>query len=1231
MLLVASAVFLYYTIWTLLMPFVDPDQPIQQLFPPRTVLYYYDCTVTTYLSLGHFNAANYPKSTTLVSQDQVPPWQTAAAASAWTARFRILPRLHRVSTLSGAAVARPASIIASLARKQSPQSSSPSATIPSKKERRNAAAKDSSGGGATAINIASKVLDNKPATPSPPSFTPESDVKPVPATNTNRPGITSPLLDALPSPNFGQSAGQSTTEWARNIPSFSSSPGNLINPSDTPPTVPSSYDDKNTLAGWNQRDRERKDVNGHVPSASPPSYRRRPLSVQIDGHNPFEDNMSQKGSSMHRRNSTYSQQAQRFASHPPLPHQAQPHFYGAPDINLGLPIRRMGLKPGSQGYFFGLDSINTSRTGSKHTESVVISGFEGGLSVHAISKSGHTEISTLDGLRGGVYSAKILPWTVKGELSGGFPLIAVVVHGPAFYENDGEQGSPNLGATEVTAEQASGSIGNSSRGLHTQGSSTKHYQTTVEVWSLSTKRYVGTLLSLPETSLLIPITSPHFVPPAPAGALTVTADAGNIVVSSGITGELWVFRQIKIDNDSSMSFRCLGKFWTTIQQPAPYEPSAQPEFGDGDSQTNEARLNRLRPKSTLLALRGRWLAYSPSTAMNQVSLRARVDISKSNTRIPGLNTFAPPQLPTVNCAVDTPQGEEFWGRLRRQAAQEAIKGAKWVGDQGSRVWANYWNKPTNNVNGNWQSSNQKEPLPDFPPTHGAALQYDTSQSDPVLITIIDLDKLATHRNTTSATLATFKVPLGCSYMSFSPTGLALFTASNKGDVQFIWDLMRIQHTKSSALQPQAPGASQGIHVRQIASYTRLTVARIVDVIWTMPLGETIAMVTERNTVHFLDVPHNAFIWPPLRIRAKTSSSVYPTNIREASPSAVAMASNVANAAWNLTQPFLARPRGASGSFGPVPNRTGAITASLTAIAGQGGKAIASGISKSFGAATGTIQQFRRAGDNKLHLPQTATTCSVGCVKWLGGHNKETFAALVDGYVKIYTIKHIKSKSKPGVYRIHIGTAPVDMRIPSVPDNKIAPLIKRKLDLADEGDFEERDAGENRTLLSRPASLPAGGAILGTESSIPHAEIESNAPYQPFHTDPRVTLFAYSGVAHQLLSPTTSALFSPQLPTESSKRPSGEPWVFGGPIHVVNLHVGKEHSDDDALTSSEYHRALPAESMERVTTKIPDDLSEPIVSTTRRRKASRNTPDAADDEEGFFEDDCTVIDFASNRV
>ncbi|KAF2461354.1 dolichol phosphate-mannose biosynthesis regulatory, partial [Lineolata rhizophorae] len=35
MLVVATAVFTYYTIWTLLMPFVDEDHPLHSLFPPR--------------------------------------------------------------------------------------------------------------------------------------------------------------------------------------------------------------------------------------------------------------------------------------------------------------------------------------------------------------------------------------------------------------------------------------------------------------------------------------------------------------------------------------------------------------------------------------------------------------------------------------------------------------------------------------------------------------------------------------------------------------------------------------------------------------------------------------------------------------------------------------------------------------------------------------------------------------------------------------------------------------------------------------------------------------------------------------------------------------------------------------------------------------------------------------------------------------------------------------------
>ncbi|RPA83591.1 dolichyl-phosphate mannosyltransferase polypeptide 2 [Ascobolus immersus RN42] len=36
MLLTATFVFIYYTVWTLLMPFVDHDHPLHTFFPPRS-------------------------------------------------------------------------------------------------------------------------------------------------------------------------------------------------------------------------------------------------------------------------------------------------------------------------------------------------------------------------------------------------------------------------------------------------------------------------------------------------------------------------------------------------------------------------------------------------------------------------------------------------------------------------------------------------------------------------------------------------------------------------------------------------------------------------------------------------------------------------------------------------------------------------------------------------------------------------------------------------------------------------------------------------------------------------------------------------------------------------------------------------------------------------------------------------------------------------------------------
>ncbi|KAF3082893.1 hypothetical protein TWF569_004386 [Orbilia oligospora] len=70
MLLIASTVFLYYTVWTLLTPFVDEDHPIQSLFPPRVwairipviLLLIISAVVGSFLSVVMINSAKKKKA-----------------------------------------------------------------------------------------------------------------------------------------------------------------------------------------------------------------------------------------------------------------------------------------------------------------------------------------------------------------------------------------------------------------------------------------------------------------------------------------------------------------------------------------------------------------------------------------------------------------------------------------------------------------------------------------------------------------------------------------------------------------------------------------------------------------------------------------------------------------------------------------------------------------------------------------------------------------------------------------------------------------------------------------------------------------------------------------------------------------------------------------------------------------------------------------------------------------
>ena len=1039
--------------------------------------------------------------------------------------------------------------------------------------------------------------------------------------------ITSPLLEALSSNAFTVSSAQDTNEWARNVPAFSSSPGNLISLSDSPPTLPSSYDDKSTVAGWNQR--EHGIPNGQSSSTSPLNYRRRPLSFQMDNNLAYEDyQAAQKAMYPFRRSSMHSQQPHRYGSIPPLPHHPQPHFYGAPDPMLNIPPRASAFKSGTRAYYCGFDSLCASIPGaSKHVDTVVVSGYEGGLDIWGISKSGLDKVASIDGLRGGVYNAKILPWTIEGETHPEFPLIVVVVHGPVWRSSDASSGDFmsetasvfNTESVRIQQHEFSASPSNLVRSI-------THYQTTVEVYSLKNKKHICSLLSVPQTPLPAPISSPSFAIPPPVGTLNISADAGNIVLSSGTTGEVWIYQQLNQEAGPRQHFRCIGKLWTTIQRVPLHDPTSSSEFTDSSNVFGEAQTFSQIHTSAIVSLKGRWLAYSPAPATSQVALRATVADASLTARAPGINGHAPPQPPTVNCAVDMPGGSTLLNRLSRVVAQSALSGAKWVGDQGVQAWNNYWSKPSVSQNegstaGQFMSGihqTSQDPSQIFPPTHGGEFQRTTSNTES-LVSILDLDKLAQIRTTSSGSsihpLATFKAPLGCSFLSFGPSGLTLFTASSRGDYQFIWDLMRIQHIKSSVLQTSHFLTPPGQHVRQIAVFTRLTAARIVDVVWTMPHGERIAMITERSTVHVWDLPPGAFAWPPSRRRVKvTSPKASAGDISEVQASATAFASTIFQRAKVIAGPLTKkRERGASGSGG-----SGISAASMTAQAGQGGKAF---ISKSFGAATETIEHFRNSGENKLRLSQSTTSPSSSCIKWLKDSQKDSLAALVEGVVKIYTIKERRAYGDK--HRISISNRHVDFRLPLTSDRNIAPVIMRAMDLDDELDLADKDADGTYWELGsyRPSAVTAR-AQSGTQSSIPQAEIESNAPYQPFHTDRRAGLYIYSNPTTQPSLPSVSALLTPVSITaaEPSLATDNAPWAFGLPVSSVKLNIGPSQVEEDDSSA-----------IERVTTKISelDEQSEQIVVTTRRRRSPLRPDDA--DEAGFFEEDCEVVDYASQRV
>lgn len=918
-----------------------------------------------------------------------------------------------------------------------------------------------------------------------------------------------------------------------------------------------------------------------------------------------------------------SGQSQRSTAQSPLPpHYPQAHFFTAPQVDFsslqdhpdskGLVIRSCSV-------FDNLASAESEGFGG--AENVLLVGLQNGLDVFSFDNGRVDRIGRLENLRGTVKGARLLPcWSRDDVASSLRPLVAVVVHGPQQIQHPMSSQEPKDQLDEALFDPSASTVEALERTENPDTSGNTLYQTTIEVYSLRESQHIATLLrSAPTDSHTDPQDISRSISAPVDDEMRLQVSGRFLIAGSSRSGEVFIFEsRYDAENGFLPAFRCIGKTWTSVSQQTPRSRSASSSEAHKPVAEDSYGTAPHKREGVIFSLSHRWLAVVPPSKSNQTTVHASVDLPHPYHKPPGLGSHTSPPAPQVTCELDTPGQESIVNKVARDVTQEFMKGARWVGDQGIRAWKNYWQKPPD-------PGTVPRPLPGntalppmhnhLPPTHANDDHHSRPVNQRAIVSIIDLERLSANQSSKDEMalqpLAAFALPDGCSLVSFNPTGLGLLTASAKGDVQHVWSLMRMAHGALVSHEDMGP-----IHkmpsVQQIARFTRMTVARIVDVAWTEPGGERLAVVTERGTIHIYDLPPSALQWPQPRLIERfpvnTTQSVQASPELEAVKAANASSGRLGSTLDMIvgrTEPVLAAVRGRPASIGnPFSGFSGI---SLTAGAGlKSGKVVAAGFNRSVGAATGTVDTIRHLGENRLTLPGPLHAAAPGRVRWLGGRNRGHMAVTGGDTLRIHRINYSANvnpgKRRPSV----IGSKPVELSLADTVGN----IVRDQAWKAATGRGKaDTSSGCSRGFWRAHAARPQ----LRVEEDRLHsqAEIDTNAPYQPFHTDRRVKLHVYS----------EDGIWS-----DPHRLENASPWAFGEAISTIRTSAGVAFSDEVDTTDVE-----EAGRMENhVSVQGKGKEGQQMVLTTRRRKAPRaGMAEVAADE--VFEDDCEVVDFADERV
>ncbi|KIW56347.1 hypothetical protein PV05_05013 [Exophiala xenobiotica] len=910
------------------------------------------------------------------------------------------------------------------------------------------------------------------------------------------------------------------------------------------------------------------------PPISPPLRKARPVSYG-SGIPPLPS---------HHRVSTspYAYTVNAYGSPPALPHLPQQHFYGPHDVDIGLAnvTAQMNLKDPVP-----LKFAHVPGYGNEAREAVFVTG-EGELNVLGYNGDKLEHSGCLGGVQGAILDVCLLTWNSGDDPFAEYrPLVALTTHGPSNSEGDPAEATP-------------------------QDAGVTYLETRVVVYSMSKSCRIAELLRVPSTMRMfhggIPL-------PGPAANLKTQASGNYVVVSSGHSGELYVF-SVRKGTDSAV-FECLGKYWTTLQPQLQRRDSSQPA---SDADISPADLGRGADgeDSSIFSMNGRWLAFCPASTPSRRSIGALLGEFVVHNKNSPISAGTAPSRPPVTCDVDSTDVDTFFAKVAKGFAQEAVRSAKWIGEKGVQTWQNYWKKDSSADNlPHVPSSSPPLYSPhlgvaQFPPTH--AIDIQTHSNDPEVISILDLKSLqeSQGRRIEFSPLATFQPPGGCSFLSFMPTGLGLLTANRKGDVQYVWDLQQMRHIRISATStPPDSGC-----VRQIARYERLSPSTIVDVVWDGSTGYRFALLTKNRTVHIFDLPKTAFQWPPppLKRNRPTSAPVEPPQTKaehEPAPAGGFFASAMTIA--GRTQPMLANLRGRAPSISSGITGFGASgigLASTTSI--RSGRAVAAGLSKSLGAATETVTSLRHANQSRLYLKVPARA---GLLYWQRRDGKSVLSVLDSNSIKSYYVRMTKPREDRQRHTVSV----FDARKP------VATKLPKALELLEGQPHREADTpSADVAMTGFWRSRTIRGEGLKMSHPLASAEIETNAPYQPFHSDHRVTVSLIEG--KQLSAEHHSTIPVQRIAAPQRSVAAAGKWVFGEEIQSHQIPNTAVRQPSDEADSIIYHETKITSDLPPLGSTPVESLSEGVshaVSNNKKRKNKKNKSPAlivADD--GFGEVD-----------